>query len=307
MVEIILAIFGLIMSAYFTAYEIAYVIREKSTIASRYYGEVKAFLIDPHRVITTVLIGTNLSNVLVAVTLTEFLIRRLPENVAILYAGSITTISVLLLGEIFPKVMGRANPEFVFKYFTIPLFRFYIGVRWLIIPFDMFITRPLRRKYKRDIIREIEEIIWRGHRIRGDLSLREFLVLSKVLTLLEKKAKDIMIPIRDIFALPENTLVTDALREPMAVAEEKFPIFAEKFDNITGIVHIKDLFGYEGKKATVKKFKRKIGFVYDDWDLDRVLNHMGEKGVSHTVVVDEFGNCVGLISLEKIIKELVYD
>ena len=174
-------------------------------------------------------------------------------------------------------------------------------------PFDLFISRPLRRKYKKDIIREIEEIIWRGHRIRGDLSRREFLILSKVLTMLEMKAKDIMIPIHEIYALPEDTPVTVALNEPKAISEEKFPMFAEKFDNITGIVHIKDLFGYEGKKATLKKFKRQIGFVYDEWDIERVLNHMKGKGVAHAVVVDEFGNCVGLISLEKIIKGLVYD
>ena len=307
MVEIILAMFGLVMSAYFTALEIAYVVREKTAIASRYHDDVKMFLLDPHRVITTILIGTNLSNVLVAITLTKFLVERLPQNVAILYAGTITTVSVLIFGEILPKALGRTNPEIVLKYFTLPLFKFYISIKWLIVPFDLFISRPLRRKYKKDIIREIEEIIWRGHRIRGDLSRREFLILSKVLTMLEMKAKDIMIPIHEIYALPEDTPVTVALNEPKAISEEKFPIFAEKFDNITGIVHIKDLFGYEGKKATLKKFKRQIGFVYDEWDIERVLNHMKGKGVAHAVVVDEFGNCVGLISLEKIIKGLVYD
>ncbi len=306
MIEIILAIFGLLLSAFFTSYEIAYVVREKSTIAAKYYGEIRAFLLDPHRVITTVLIGTNLSNVLVAVTLTEFLSQRFPENVAVLYAGSIATISVLILGEILPKVVGRANPEIIFKYLTGPLYRFYIGVKWLIVPFDLLLTRPLRKRYKKDIIRDIEEIIWRGHKIKGDISRQEFLVLSKLLTLLEKRAKDIMIPIRDIYALPEDTPIADVLKEPKAIAEEKFPIFAEKFDNITGIVHIKDLFGYEGKKATLKKFKREIGFVYDEWDLEKVLNHMREKSVAHAVVVDEFGNCVGLIALEKLIKELVY-
>ncbi len=302
--ELLFAFFGLLASAFFSSYEIAYVVREKSVIQTWFQGPIRTFLSDPHKVIITILIGTNIANILVAITLTEYFLQTLNVQEAFVTAGLLATVLILLFGELLPKGLARAHPDGILRRSTRPLFVFYQSVRWLVAMFDLFLAGPIKRRERKSLVQEIEDLIWKGHWERGDLTRQEFQILSNIVRFFDRTAKDLMRPLREVFALPVDTPIPKIfeMSEPFTVG--KFPVYRGKIDNIVGMVHIKDLFGFE-EGDQLEQFVRPVAFVYDEWGVEKVLNQMKRQGVAYAVVVDEYGNCLGWITLQEILRGFI--
>ncbi len=304
MIELLFALFGLLASAFFSSYEIAYVVREKSVIQSWYQGPIRTFLADSHKVIITILIGTNIANILVAITMTQYFLKTLNAQEAFVTAGLLATVLILFFGELIPKGIARAHPDAILRRSTRLLFVFYQMVKWLVTLFDLSLAAPIKRRERKSLVQEIEDLIWKGHWERGDLTRQEFQILSNIVGLFDRKARDLMKPLREVFALSVDTPIEKIfeMSEPFTLG--KFPVYKGKIDNIVGMVHIKDLFGFE-EGDQLEHFVRPVAFVYDDWGVEKVLNQMKRQGVAYAVVVDEYGNCLGWITLQEILRGFI--
>ncbi len=303
MTELVVFLFSILGVAVIAAYEIAYIVREKGVIARWFRPPLRDFVQNPHRVIITVLFGINLFSVLAAVMLTRWTLRFGQEGVAVLVAGTLTTFFVVFFGEILPKSIARLNPDVYLRRLTPWIYALYHGFQPLVQVVERVVYRNLHGRREYTLTDEIESLLWKGRWEKRDLDPEEFQFLVRTLHFFHEPVKNIMVPIRRIFAVEITTPPKEVLKIPEVYSLERFPVYRGRLDHIVGIVHIKDLFGVQ-EHDSLEDFLRPVAFVFRDWTVDKVVQKMRQQGVTFAVVVDEFGNAVGMVNLDLILEGL---
>jgi len=121
--------------------------------------------------------------------------------------------------------------------------------------------------------------------------------------------KEVMVPRPEIKAIEIDARPEDVLAALRSSGYSRYPVYRGRLDNIEGVVHSKDIASYliDNKNIIIKDVMRKPMFVPELASLEKVLLQMQEKAVHMALVVDEFGNVDGLVTLEDIIEEIVGD
>lgn len=143
----------------------------------------------------------------------------------------------------------------------------------------------------------------------GNLSRNERVMIENVLNLEEKTARKFMVPRPDIIYLSLSRPIEDNLRIARQAGHTRFPLCETDLNTVIGIVHIKDLFqsviGQGNLRPDLRKLARDVSFVPESLHLDQLLVEFQRNRVHLAMVVDEFGNTIGMISLENVLEELV--
>ncbi|MCC7283315.1 MAG: HlyC/CorC family transporter [Acetobacteraceae bacterium] len=141
------------------------------------------------------------------------------------------------------------------------------------------------------------------------LSTHERLILSNVLHLRGTTAADAMVPRADIVALPLDTGLADALSFVAREGHSRYPVYREALDDVVGMVHIKDLYGWVGREAdfSLSAIVRRLLFVAPATPVLELLLDMRLKRTHLALVVDEFGGIDGLLTIEDVVEEIVGD
>ncbi len=143
----------------------------------------------------------------------------------------------------------------------------------------------------------------------GNLSRNERVMIENVLNLEEKTARKFMVPRPDIIYLSLSRPVEDNLRIARQAGHTRFPLCETDLNTVIGIVHIKDLFqtviGQGNMRPDLRKLARDVSFVPESLHLDQLLVEFQRNRVHLAMIVDEFGNTIGMISLENVLEELV--
>ncbi len=143
----------------------------------------------------------------------------------------------------------------------------------------------------------------------GNLSRNERVMIENVLNLEEKTARKFMVPRPDIIYLSLSRPIEDNLRIARQAGHTRFPLCETDLNTVIGIVHIKDLFqtviGQGNLRPDLRKLARDVSLVPESLHLDQLLVEFQRKRVHLAMVVDEFGNTIGMISLENVLEELV--
>ena len=158
---------------------------------------------------------------------------------------------------------------------------------------------------------EIISMVNEGHE-QGVLRASEAAMIQNIFSFADKDAKDIMVHRKDIVAI--NGEVT--LREAIAIFEEnhysRFPVYLEDLDNIIGIIHLRDMFHYSSRTRDYDKQIRDLDdlirpaqFVPETHGINTLFTQMQMKKSHMAIVMDEYGQTSGLISLEDILEEIV--
>jgi len=304
MIYLILFLISIIFVAIFAAFEIAYISTERSYMAVELPERIKEFLIGyPERVLTADLIGTNVFSVTAAVSLTDFFMRRMKSGgQAAFLAAAATTLFILLFGEVFPKAYARSRPHVITKRFAPLLFLVYrvsLPVVFLISQISRIISRA--RENVLTAKEELELLILRGleERLLNEKEAR-FLLLS--LKLYDKRASDLMQPMKEVFFLPISLPPSKFRAEARKSPSDRIIVYDGSLDNILGVVHIKDLYALGERGTSIEDLLRPVAFVYMNWGLERVFREMKKVRTSFAVVIDEYGGALGVISS----KELLY-
>ncbi len=322
----ILSILGLIMaSAFFSGSETALTAASRArmhTLESN--GDERAGLVSRlierrDRLIGALLIGNNLVNIL-ASSLTTSLFLGLFGQTGVAVATIVMTVLLVVFSEVLPKSWAISSPD-RFAMFVAPAVRIFVGiagplssgvnaiVRFLLSLFGVNLSSETSMLTAHEELRGALDLLHReGSFIKADRDR-----LGGLLDLEELEVSDVMKHRTGMRAInaddPPEVVVRTVLESPFT----RMPLWRNTTENIIGVVHAKDLLralaepDMEPRDLDIVKIAQKPWFVPDTTSLKDQLNAFLRRKVHFAVVVDEYGEVQGIVTLEDILEEIVGD
>lgn len=307
MVYLVLFVVSIVLTGIFAGFETAYVSTSRLRTIVWLKGKISHFVSsEPQKVLISDLLCTNLFSVSASIILTVFLIHsgHSPKR-AVVIAGTITTLSILFLGEIIPKSIGRTYPIFFIRRFSPIIYYFHIALS----PFSKFfeiMTRFALKKGEEESAlfkTEFEKLIELAKE-DGTIGAFEEYLFKEALYLLETPSESLMLPREKIFALSLKLNREEFIRKARDAPTDRIVVYGDDLDNIYGVLHIKDLFFLKERNKSLQSVLKPVIFSFRDWSIGRVLNELRKIESTHVVVVDEHGVTVGLLTLEFVVERL---
>ena len=229
------------------------------------------------------------------------------------------TLMILIFGELIPKTLALSNADkFALK--ISPLIRVIIIILFPLtktLNFIVgFILKMLGVDYRDSSKEEIQE--QNEEELRGAIDLHgkdstgkeEKQMLNSILDLDEITVGSIMVPRTDIFSLPTNVSYSELITKLKNSPHSRIPVWAKNPENIVGVLHVRKLIGennLDQKKFNILNFCQKPWFIPESTKLDNQLMAFKKRKEHFSIVVDEYGEFLGMITLEDIIEEIVGD
>ena len=258
--------------------------------------------------LSTVLIGNNIVNILSSSIATVFFVGLL-GNLGVTIATAVTTVLVLIFGEISPKTMAKEAPEKFAMASVYPmrlLMFLFTPINYLASKWKQIIVKVFRIKADNKVT-EAELLSFVGEaRQTGGINEGEEKMIRTAIEFDDLTAQDILTPRVDLTAV---SITDDAGIIETCFYEtgySRLPVYRDSIDNITGVILLKDfvhkiLKNGEPLEAIVKPVEFTNGTV----KINRLLKNLQAKKTHLAVVLDEYGGTIGIVTLEDIIEELV--
>lgn len=310
-------IFLIVSSAFFSGSETALMAVDRWRIRHLSRKRRRARLVEktlrePEKFIGTILLGNNLVNVAASAIATWMAISLWGEG-GVIWATLIMTLIILVFAEITPKTIAAYYPEQMAILIVQPIYGLikvlYPVVRVLSAMSNMLIALARLEKPGPGALAGVEEIaamITVGAE-EGILKKREEEMLQTVLTLGSISVESVMIPTRDMVAFEMNTPYDEVLAGMKRSEFSRYPIYKEDKGEVAGFVHIRDLLKWSGSvgEFSLRKIMRTASYVPEVKSVRQQLVDF-QKTRSHLAfVVDEYGEVVGIVTLEDILEEIV--
>ena len=304
----------LVLSAYFSATETAFSSANSTrlkTLAEK--GSKKAklaceLLEHYDKLLSTILIGNNIVNILMASIGTVLFVRHYGDAGATI-STIVVTVVVLVFGEISPKSVAKDCAE-RFAMFSAPILRVFLFVLtplnflfslWKKLLAKVFRLNGESKMSQEELLMLVDEV-----QQDGSIDKNEGELLKNAIDFSEQQAQDILIHRVDLAALP----ITASKEEVAALFTEtkysRLLIYQDSIDHILGTVHQKDF--YVGCGITEKPLPEIIVpplFVLENEPISRLLKTLQKAKTHVAVVVDEYGGTCGIVTMEDILEELV--
>ncbi|THD68848.1 HlyC/CorC family transporter [Robertkochia marina] len=323
--SIVIIIFSLILSAFFSGMEIAYVSANKIhiEIEKKQEGVLAKVLTrltrKPSKFIATMLVGNNIALVVYGIYMGDLIVTllypeyaglALPFNI-ILVQTVISTLIILLTAEFLPKVFFQIYSNKLVIFFAIPAYLFYLLFSF-ISEFIMWISDIILKylfKTEGDEVQLAFTKVELGDYISEQVEAAdeeeeldtEIQIFQNALEFSEVKAREVMIPRTEITAveLHESPRALSAMFTDTGYS--KILVFKDTIDDIIGYVHSFEMFK---KPRTVKSVMLPVEYVPETMLISDVLESLTKKRKSIAVVLDEYGGTSGIITVEDIVEEL---
>ncbi|WP_304336601.1 hemolysin family protein [Capnocytophaga leadbetteri] len=317
-ISIVIILTTLVLSAFFSGFEIAYVSSNKVhiEILKKQEGLIANILTRltyrPSKLLATMLVGNNVALVVYGFEMGKVMTLLLPpffQNV--LWHTIISTLIILITAEFMPKVFFQIYANQLLKVFAIPAYFFYL----LFYPFSSFIIWisdfVLRVFFKTkgdyvplsftkvELVDYISEQM--GNAPKKEEVDAEVQMFQNALEFSGVKAREIMIPRTEIVAVDLNETIENLIATFVSSGFSKILIYNENIDDIVGYVHSFDMFK---KPKTIKEVLIPIVTIPETIQINEVLNLLMRKRKSMAVVLDEYGGTSGIVTLEDIVEEL---
>jgi len=314
---ILLFILFLFLSAFFSSSETALVASNWYALdileqkGSRRARLIKQMLAKIDHLLAAVLIGNNLVNVAAASIATLIFLSLVPDpRQAALLATLVTTLLILIFGEINPKTYAAYHPVKVSLLLIQPLRIFVILFYPLAKAFTLLsrlvVPRPAEATGKPHSLNEEEARLLLARGITGMSSLRKKMI-SGVLDIGARPVKEIMVARPEVKAVEIDSSLEQVMDTVLSTEFSRLPVYRGRLDNIEGLIHTKDIIPYfvDNKEFNINDILRQPMFVPESASIEKVLVQMQENAVHLAFVVDEFGTLEGIVTLEDIIEEIV--
>jgi CBS domain containing-hemolysin-like protein len=309
---ILISLLSLVLSAYFSSTEIAYIVTNKLKIKilskkdSLVGRSIAYFSNNSNYFFTTILIGNNIVNITFS-TLATIMLTNYLSDIGILI---LSTIILLLFGEIIPKVIAREIPDTYLAYCISPLYLFNWTIRPIVQIFS-FISNIfiIKSKISEENIydsfskKDIEKIVEESKEA-GIVNEKESNIISNILEISQTKVGEIVRPRTEIVGIEVNQTIDDLITLHNETGYSKFPVYEKNLDNIVGYVLALDCLN---NPSTLSEIIRDIIYIPESKKVTEALKDFTAKKVSIAVVIDEFGGTSGIITLEDIVEELFGD
>jgi putative hemolysin len=323
--------FALLLSAFFSGMEIAFVSANKIHVEiekkqegflSQILGRLTA---NPSKFIASMLIGNNIALVVYGYYMGDVLTEMLPSATAsdpywmqlllndfiVLTQTVISTAVILITAEFLPKVLFQIYANSLIKVLALPAYFFYIlfsGFSWLVMKVSDFvlriffktagdeITQAFSKNELGDYINEQMEAVSENDEIDSEVQ-----IFQNALEFSEVKTREAMIPRTEICAVEYRDRLSELSGLFTETGFSKILVYRENIDDIIGYVHSFDLFK---KPQSIRSIMKPVEYVPETMLIQDTLNLLTKKRRSMAVVIDEYGGTSGILTVEDIIEEL---
>ncbi len=314
-ISLIIIIVCIVMSAYFSATETAFSSLNRIRIKNlAEKGNKKAALVmrleeKYDSVLSTILIGNNIVNILSASLATVLFVKLLGNEVGPSVSTAVTTVVVLIFAEVTPKSIAKEFPE-KFAMFSAP---FLNGLVIVLTPFNFLFG--LWKKLLSLIIKTEEDggiteeeflsIVEEAEQ-DGGIDEQESMIIQNAMEFTELIAMDILTPRIDITGVSVTATKEEIADIFTETAYSRLPLYEENIDHIVGIIYHKDFHNHVyNTDKSIASIVRPAIFVPPSKKVGVLLKELQQKKSHIAVVLDEYGGTVGIITLEDILEELV--
>ncbi len=311
----------LILSAFFSSSETAFMSLEKYRIQHLVDTKVRgakrvASLIEhPERLLSTILLGNNFVNTAAAALGTILAISVWGQERGILIATIGVTIILLIFGETTPKTLATRHAEKISFLWARPIQL----TSWLLTPFVVVLSwiaaglsrliggTPLPQSIVSE--EEIRTMISVGHKA-GTVEESEAEMLHNVFDFGDRPVREVMVPRPEVVCIEQGSTLADFLTLYAQSPLSRFPVYQENMDNVVGILSVKDVLmaqakGTTANSSTINDLIRPAYFTPDTKRVSEVFIEMRDKNYRMAVVVDEYGGTAGIVSLSRLVEEIV--
>ncbi len=306
----------LLFSAFFSSTETAFTSLNRTRLKSLAdEGSKKARRVlrmseNYDHLISAILVGNNIVNIASASLATILFVENfnMGTDNGTLWSTVVTTVFVLIFGEVCPKALAKERPE-KYAMTVAPLLRPIITI---LMPFSLFfglIKRGLSHFFKHEdecaiteneILTFVEEA-----EQEGGIDEQESELIKSAIEFNELNAEDILTPRVDVVALPIDAPADDVEAMFAECGFSRLPIYEDTVDNIIGVLHQKDF--YKNPHKPITELMQKPTFIAPNMKIGDLLRLLQEEKTHMAVIADEFGGTLGIVTMEDILEELVGD
>lgn len=322
----LIIVITLLLSAFFSGMEIAFVTSNKLRIElDKSKGIFPANLISgfihtPSRFIGAMLFGNNVALVIYGLAMAGWLRPLILANLPLAYHSDLTiliiqtvfsTLIILFLAEFLPKVLFRLSPNSLLNFFALPAFLFY----YIFYPFNLLfvwvseflLKRVFGLKFNRnhyvfspiDLDEYIRDSAIGKHETNEDE--QEIKMFQNAIDFRTAKVRECMVPRTEISALDQTESISALRNEFIETGHSKILIYHNSIDNIIGYAHSFDLFS---NPVSIGTIIRPVLIVPETILAHKVLSMFINEHKSVAIVMDEFGGTSGMATLEDLIEEI---
>ena len=325
-----LILIALVLSAFFSGMEIAYVSsnrihieleKKQKGLLARLLSRLTA---SPSRFIASMLIGNNLALVIYGYYMGKLLLEVLPEvtlesnTIATLVFGEfqllthtlISTLVILLTAEFLPKAIFQIYANTLMKALALPAYIFYnlfSGFSWMVLKISDWVLRLVKADAENpqatftkleigDYISQQMESAADNQEIDAEVQ-----IFQNALEFAEVKAREVMIPRTEITAVELRDSIKTLRSVFVETGFSKILVYRDRIDNIVGHVHSFDLFK---RPRSIRTLLKPVEYVPETMPIHDILNLLTKKRRSMAVVLDEYGGTSGILTIEDIVEEL---
>lgn len=276
---------------------------------------LKKWLKSPNEILTGMLLGNNIVNILgssIATALAINIMGNSPRSLAIV--TGIMTVLILVFGEITPKIMAKNNSKGFSKLVIGPMYYFGLLMKPIVkilMWTSILIGRILGVEVKTENIMFTEEDLISFVNVgeaEGIIEEEEKEMIHSIVGLGETNAKEIMTPRTSMFAVEGNKTLDDIWEEMIEAGFSRIPVYEETIDNIIGVLYTKDVLNYLKAHSTdtqVKELVREAYYVPETKSIIEILQEFKSKKVHIALVLDEYGGIGGVLTIEDLLEEIV--
>lgn len=283
-------------------------LKEHDTSANR---AILTLLSQPKKLLATILVGNNFVNVSFVIVSSVWLesIFNPDMNDYLDFAIKVVVVTLILLlfGEVVPKVYATKKNVSISKFMAIPLLVCQKLFAFLVVPMVKFTSIIDRRVKIHEHTVSADELT---HAIditsNSDTGLQEKEILKGIVNFGNKTVRQIMKGRVDVAALDSSMAFDEMLRRVNELGYSRLPVYNETFDNIEGVLYIKEILPHLYEKNTFNwlSLLKPAFFVPDNKRIDLLLSEFQEERMHMAIVVDEYGGKLGIVTMEDILEEI---
>ncbi|KIL43364.1 hemolysin [Jeotgalibacillus alimentarius] len=264
----------------------------------------------PDQMITTILIGNNISNILLPVLVTVIAIEY---NVEVALATGILTVTLIIFSEVLPKTIAATFADRI-AYIVAPVIRvlmtIFKPITWFLSKFTNIVIRILSKgdikeaTITKEELRTMVDIASTEGTFLGDESLR----IKGVLDFQKKDVGDAMkTPRVDIIGIPIETTYEEVRDYVIDNPYTRYPVYKENMDNIVGVFHSKQVIEWSltPEKPLTEFMDNDPLFTVETTSIERIFKRMLQAKKHFAIVLDEYGGTLGIITHEDIIEAMI--
>jgi magnesium and cobalt exporter, CNNM family len=318
----------ILLNAFFVAAEYGLVTARRTRIVELHHQgnkrarDVLRITADPPRFIAAMQLGVTLTSLGIGALGEQALANAFNDVMAtilaVLLAYLILTFLHVVIGELVPKGIALGHSEGTALVVSAPVRGFFIVMRplvWFLQRSTELVLRALGLQppgADDDVHSEAElRMLVSQSTEHGELEQQEQEMLYKVFDFADKEASDVMVPRPEVVALSIDLPPEECLEAVMDSPYTRYPVYRESLDNVVGILHVRDLFGALRDRGMhevkVEDLIRPAHVVPETKDLAALLAEFRRTNQHMAIVVDEYGDMEGIVTLEDLLEEIVGD